>query len=84
MNEPRFYYKLKQNLDLRTVAEKRAEKRAQNAVAKAANADKAAKAAAKMTQKVEGDKQRETPATPVAQQPLAVAPSSKKTTKAAA
>ena len=48
IDEPRFYYKLKVNLDLRSVAEKRAEKKAQNEAKRAENAaEKAARTAEK-------------------------------------
>lgn len=54
LDQPRVYYTIKPNVDLSTVAEKRAAKKAENAVKKATmQAEKEAVAAAKMTDKVE-------------------------------
>ena len=61
LDQPRMYYRIKPNVDLRTVAEKRAAKKAENATKKAAKqAEKDAKAASKMAQKVEGEQQQTT------------------------
>ena len=76
LDQPRVYYTIKPNVDLRTVAEKRAAKKAENATKKAAKqAEKEAKAASKMAQKVETEQ-----ATPQ----IAEAPKSGKITKKAA
>jgi hypothetical protein len=53
IGEPRMYYRVKANADLRSVTEKRAEKKAQNAAKRAEkSADRAAKLAEKMAAKV--------------------------------
>ena len=54
IDQPRMYYRIKPNVDLRTVAEKRTAKKAENAARKATKqAEKEAAAAAKMADKVE-------------------------------
>jgi uncharacterized protein YqgV (UPF0045/DUF77 family) len=54
LDQPRVYYRVKPNVDLRTVAEKRAAKKAENAAKREEKAaTKAAKAAEKMVAKVE-------------------------------
>jgi hypothetical protein len=76
LDQPRVYYTIKPNVDLRTVAEKRAAKKAENAEKKAAKqAEKEAAAAAKMADKVEH-------AQPTTQ--ISEAPKSGKSTKKAA
>jgi ABC-type proline/glycine betaine transport system ATPase subunit len=63
-DQPRVYYRLKENLDLRSVAEKRAAKKAENEAKKVAKqAEKEAKVAEKMAAKVE----RQTNAEPFAE-----------------
>jgi hypothetical protein len=61
LDQPRMYYRVKPNVDLRTVAEKRAAKKAENAAKKATKqAEKEAAAASKMANKVEGETKPET------------------------
>jgi len=57
LDQPRVYYRIKPNVDLRTVAEKRAAKKAQNEAKRAQKqAEKEARAAEKLAQKVtQGD-----------------------------
>jgi hypothetical protein len=77
LDQPRVYYTIKPNVDLRTVGEKRAAKKAENAAKKATKqAEKEAAAAAKMAEKVEPAQQT----TQIAEAPK----SSKTSTKKAA
>lgn len=62
LDMPRMYYRVKPNVDLRTVAEKRAAKKAENAAKKVAKqAEKDAKAAQKLADKVEQNTTTEAP-----------------------
>ena len=61
LDQPRMYYRIKPSVDLRTVAEKRAAKKAENEQKSAAKqAEKNAKTASKMATKVEGEQTRTT------------------------
>lgn len=61
LDQPRVYYRVKPNVDLRTAAEKRAAKKAENEAKRTERAaSKAAKEAEKMAQKVEAQNAPET------------------------
>jgi colicin import membrane protein len=66
-DQPRVYYRIKPNVDLRTVAEKRAAKKAENEAKRAAKAaEKAEKMAAKAAANNSAEKTSEQPAAPPA------------------